>query len=137
MTRIILQDASPERGWRISVATIESDGPFSDFTGFDRTFVPIDHPVALQIDGCRNVVEPLSSIFFAGESSVTCTLAQRPSHDLNVMTRRDMYTHRVEILGNGISITVLTCAGGMLHDEAVCTVGGFTRNPLTVKMRFG
>ena len=28
--------------WRLSVATIEQDGPFSDFTGFDRTIVPIE-----------------------------------------------------------------------------------------------
>ena len=39
--------------WRVSVATIARDGPFSQFAGFDRFLVPLAPHVAfsLSIDG--------------------------------------------------------------------------------------
>ena len=39
---IARSDKNGEAGWRISLATIDRDGPFSDFTGYDRTIVPLD-----------------------------------------------------------------------------------------------
>ncbi len=90
--------ASAVPSWRLSVATIERDGPFSDFSGYDRTIVPIaGEGFVLTIDGEREVrldrlFEPFS---FAGESHVACALVRGTSRDFNVMTRRGAYVQRV------------------------------------------
>lgn len=84
--------------WRISLATIASDGPFSLFGGVDRSLALVDGPgVYLEIDEqgrfALNEDEPL--IEFAGESHVIATLVGAPSTDFNVMTRRDRCHHKL------------------------------------------
>jgi environmental stress-induced protein Ves len=100
---IARSDDSSEPDWRISLATIDRDGPFSDFTGFDRTIVPIGGTgfVLSFDDGERHKLEadqyarrPFS---FAGEKKVECRLLDGPSQDLNVMTRRSRWRHDVEV----------------------------------------
>jgi environmental stress-induced protein Ves len=84
--------------WRISLATISADGPFSQFGGVDRSLALVDGPgVYLEIDEEERFMldedEPL--VEFAGESHVTATLAGGPSTDFNVMTRRDRCHHKL------------------------------------------
>src|SRR4051812_28206746 len=88
--------APPEAGfddfeWRISLATIANDGPFSQFPGVDRTLMLVEgHGAALDIDGEDRVMlsddEPV--FMFAGESHVVATLNRGATTDFNVMTRR-------------------------------------------------
>jgi environmental stress-induced protein Ves len=95
--------APPEAGfddfeWRISLATIASDGPFSVFPGVDRTLMLVEgHGATLDIDGDDRVVlcddEPVLS--FSGESQVLATLNRGATTDFNVMTRRDLCHHEV------------------------------------------
>jgi len=83
-------------GWRISVATIDRDGPFSDFTGFDRTIVPIEGAgFTLDFDDGSNVrLDRLYVPFrFAGEKKIACRLIEGTSRDLNVMTQRARWSH--------------------------------------------
>ncbi|TAM56575.1 HutD family protein [bacterium] len=85
--------------WRLSVATIERDGPFSDFTSYDRTIVPLEgHGVILDLsNGERAVLDrPFHPFPFAGELKVDCRLIDGPVRDFNVMTRRAECTHAVE-----------------------------------------
>jgi environmental stress-induced protein Ves len=75
--------------WRISVADIERDGPFSSFPGVRRWFVPIEGVgVELVIDGQAHVArlgdEPLA---FDGAAPTTCRLLGGPTRDLNLMLR--------------------------------------------------
>ena len=84
--------------WRISLATIAADGPFSRFSGVNRSLGLVDGPgVYLDIDEqgrfALNEDEPL--IDFAGESHVIATLAGGPSTDFNVMTRRGRCHHKL------------------------------------------
>lgn len=84
--------------WRLSVATIETDGPFSDFTGYDRTIVPLEgRGVTLELsNGERAVLDrPFRPFPFPGELSVECQLIDGPVRDFNVMTRRGDCTHAV------------------------------------------
>ena len=84
--------------WRISLATIAADGPFSQFNGVDRSLALIDGPgVFLDIDeeGRFALGEDAPLIEFAGESHVIATLAGGPSTDFNVMTRRDRCHHKL------------------------------------------
>ncbi|HSW25592.1 MAG TPA: HutD family protein [Burkholderiaceae bacterium] len=76
---------------RISVAAIESDGPFSDFSGVDRWFAVLRGVgVALRMGGeryeIRNGAPPLE---FDGALAPMCWLLDGPTSDLNLLVRRD------------------------------------------------
>jgi uncharacterized protein len=78
--------------WRLSIAEIERDGPFSVFPGVDRELVLI-HGNGLRLrfsDGeVRQLQPPHGRIRFAGEREVTSELLDGPTHDFNLMWRRD------------------------------------------------
>lgn len=87
-----------EFDWRISLATISQDGPFSVFAGIDRTLALIEGPgTNLDFDGDRRffLSEEDPIVEFAGESSVMATVANGPTTDFNVMTRRATCHHRL------------------------------------------
>lgn len=95
---IARSDESGEPDWRISLATIDRDGPFSDFTGYDRTIVPLDGAgFELSFDDGRVVVLERAGVpfRFAGEGNVQCRLLGGRSRDLNAMTRRARWQHDV------------------------------------------
>jgi uncharacterized protein len=89
--------------WRISMAQVASDGPFSEFFGIDRTLAVIkgsglvltigsDAPVTLQRGS-----DPIT---FAGDVATSARLIAGEITDLNVMTRRGRFSHRLlRILG--------------------------------------
>ena len=86
-------------GWRLSIATIERDGPFSDFTGYDRTIVAIEgNGIELRIDGEIAVLDRLYVPFrFRGEARTECRLIDGPVRDFNVMTQREHWGHEVTV----------------------------------------
>jgi len=95
---IARSDDEPSPQWRISLATLEGDGPFSDFAGYDRTIVPIEGAFALTFEGGRCVqLDGKSEPFrFAGEERVECKLDGGTSRDLNIMTQRSAWSHAVD-----------------------------------------
>jgi environmental stress-induced protein Ves len=78
--------------WRVSIAHIESNGPFSAFAGVDRVITLLEGAgVRLHSsDGAfdHRLDMPLAPFAFAGEAPVTGTLLDGDCHDFNVMTRR-------------------------------------------------
>jgi environmental stress-induced protein Ves len=87
-----------EFDWRISLATIAIDGPFSVFPGIDRTLALVDGPgVVLDIDGKdRFLLCDEDPVFeFRGEREITATVGAAPTTDFNVMTRRARCHHRL------------------------------------------
>ena len=88
--------------WRVSLASIAEDGPFSQFPGVDRTLVLVAGDGVLLDFGDERVVlspsEPL--VEFAGEDPVHATISGpisgQPTLDFNVLTRRGRYRHRIE-----------------------------------------
>lgn len=90
--------AFDEFDWRISLATIAHDGPFSSYRGVDRTLALVDGPgVNLDIDGDARFVlsEKTPIVEFAGEALVTATMLGAQTTDFNVMTRRARCHHRL------------------------------------------
>jgi environmental stress-induced protein Ves len=87
-----------EFDWRVSLATITEDGPFSQFPGIDRSLALVDGDGVLLDFGDERVVlspsEPL--VEFAGEDVVHATVNGQPTLDFNVMTRRGRCRHRLE-----------------------------------------
>lgn len=81
--------------WRLSLAQVDRDGPFSRFDAVDRTIVLLSGAMTLhehdrQIHLVRN--EPF---VFEGERAIAATVFGGSTLDLNVMTRRARATHTV------------------------------------------
>ena len=87
--------------WRISMAKVASDGPFSVFPGVDRTLCVLDGD-GFDLDvaggGRRRLTVASEPLLFPADAPTTAQLLGGPVTDLNVMTRRDGFTHAVRRL---------------------------------------
>jgi len=60
--------AQAEFGWRLSLADIERDGPFSSMAGCDRSFALVEGSISLELPDGRVVLDARSDpVQFAGE----------------------------------------------------------------------
>ncbi|SFJ05563.1 HutD family protein [Caulobacter sp. UNC279MFTsu5.1] len=83
--------------WRVSLADVAADGPFSVFPGVGRVLTVIaGDGLVLEIEGQVVRLAPGAPFAFAGEAHVTARLTAGPIRDLNVMVRRGAWTARVE-----------------------------------------
>ena len=86
---------SPAQGewdWRLSIAEIEQDAPFSRFDGIERELVLLSgQGLRLRFDdGCtQTLLPPHARVRFAGERGVTGELIDGPTQDFNLMWRRE------------------------------------------------
>lgn len=83
-------------GWRVSMATVASDGPFSVFPGIDRTLAVLSGDgMALSIEGLgERLLNPETTpLAFPADAPTTARLTGGPITDLNVMTRRGVFQH--------------------------------------------
>ncbi|MGI9196650.1 MAG: HutD/Ves family protein [Candidatus Nanopelagicales bacterium] len=91
--------------WRLSVAEVASEGPFSSLPGIDRILVLLQGRMTLVIDGTAYDVPPFQPLAFPGEAQVTSELPHGPTMDVNVMTRRGRVTADIAMLG-GPEVTI-------------------------------
>jgi environmental stress-induced protein Ves len=79
--------------WRLSIAEIEQDAPFSAFPGIDRELVLLSgNGLRLRFDDgeVRELHPPHDRLRFAGERAVTGELLDGPTQDFNLMWRREL-----------------------------------------------
>lgn len=84
--------------WRVSMATVATDGPFSSFPGVDRTLCLLDgRGLVLTVGTAAPVhLTPASAPYpFPADSPTAAVLEHGAVTDLNVMTRRGRCTHHV------------------------------------------
>jgi uncharacterized protein len=78
--------------WRLSLATIESAGPFSPFDGYERKLVLV-RGAGVELDfgshGQATLRSPGEVVAFDGTWATRCTLIQGPSTDLNLIVARE------------------------------------------------
>jgi environmental stress-induced protein Ves len=122
-------------GWRVSTATVGSDGPFSIFPGVDRTLCVLSgngvslavgsgEPAVLHVDAA-----PFS---FPADMSAAARLVDGPITDLNVMTRRATWRHAVSRhrmragdmlpLSAAAAQTILFCRSGTIEADTGTSV---------------
>lgn len=116
--------------WRLSIAEVASDGPFSVFPGIDRTLTVLSG-AGVKLDFAEGedlVIDvPGRPARFDGGRSCEGKLIAGPVTDFNVMTRRGLATHRVrritlgeetlaEVLEN--EVTALLLLKGQVTVEA-------------------
>lgn len=123
--------------WRVSMAKVAASGPFSTFPGIERTLS------VLEGDGIRletagrppiEVTRDCAPVAFPADIALDARLAGGPITDLNVMTRRGRFEHRVRRLQAfaptdepvNASIALLFCGSGgaeIRTGEAGCRLG--------------
>jgi environmental stress-induced protein Ves len=92
--------------WRVSMARVASDGPFSDFAGVDRTLAVVKGNGLVLTTG-ENAPVTLSSgadpVSFPGDTPTSARLTAGEIADLNVMTRRGRFRHRLLRIARSVS----------------------------------
>jgi len=103
--------------WRISMARVDGDGPFSAFAGVERTIAILDGAgIRLQVAE-RSAVEltPGSAPYtFPADVATSAALLGGPITDFNVMTRRGRVSHSVRLEGLSAAAPVRISAAGTL-----------------------
>lgn len=88
--------------WRVSIAHIASDGPFSAFPGVDRTITLLSgggvHLLSEGGEVDHRLDTPLAPFVFAGEAPIHARLLAGDCHDFNVMTRRSACSATLQVL---------------------------------------
>lgn len=125
-------------GWRLSMARVASDGPFSLFQGINRSLCILEGAgVALTVGDAPPLRLDRESdpFFFPADAETSAALVDGPITDLNLMTRRSIHTHRlrrqsaegmVELDGNTATFIVAENAPCTLSSAA----GPVTLQPL-------
>jgi uncharacterized protein len=98
-----LARADDEQGlrWRISIAEVASDGPFSQFNNIDRIILLLEGS-GFRLFGVGSepqlLDKPLQPFAFAGDTAVNCCLINGPVRDFNLMYRRGIVSATLEVL---------------------------------------
>jgi environmental stress-induced protein Ves len=108
--------------WRISMARVETDGPFSLFPDIDRTLLILEGDGIILTVADRGPVrlDRESMHSFPGDQPTYASLIGSPIVDLNVMSRRGRFQHSVsrldlttpQIFPSPSSLTVLLVERG-------------------------
>jgi environmental stress-induced protein Ves len=89
--------------WRVSLADVACDGPFSRFPGVDRTIMLLEG-AGMRLAGDGRDVElrmPLEPFRFSGDETIECTLLAGPVRDFNAMFRRGAARGSVAVVRGG------------------------------------
>jgi uncharacterized protein len=87
--------------WRVSIADVETDGPFSRFEGIDRTIVLLDGAgMSLTFnDASEHVLKQAFVPFeFVGEAQVSARLINGATQDFNLMIRRTVARGKLTVM---------------------------------------
>lgn len=117
--------------WRISVARVEKDGAFSDFSGLRRTLVLLEgRGLELCHDGktLDRLERPLDFAGFDGGSRTVGTLISGPITDFNVMSRMGKMSAEVGVYADSTEVTLPSRELGFvycaLEDAEIRDTGG-------------
>ena len=90
--------------WRLSMAGVASEGPFSHFAGYDRILVLIEGR-GLRLSHADGTGHDLSNVYdlasFPGDGETHATLAHGPIRDFNVIADRSTFRPSVIVTGTG------------------------------------
>jgi len=120
--------------WRLSIARMESDAPFSAFPGIVRTLAVIEGAgltLAVAGDAPVTLDQAAAPYRFAADQPAEARLLDGPVSNLNIMTRRASCTHLMRRLHFQGELEVST-AGTLLvlcHSGGI-EVGSISLDPL-------
>lgn len=86
--------------WRLSMARVDVDGPFSKFSKIERTLSVLDgEGMILDIEGFetpQRLSPETKPLFFAADTPTFARLKDGPITDLNIMTHSKKWAHKVQ-----------------------------------------
>ena len=118
MTRTLAAQATD---WRVSIAEVAHDGPYSTFEGMTRLSVVLcGNGVVLRANGRVTTLTPLAIAEYDGAIAWDATLTDGPVTALNVMCRRSAYRPSVQALTAAMIVpagasAILLAAGRACH----------------------
>lgn len=109
VTRTLLTDTSasgdaadelPSWSWRLSVAELQENGPFSVFEDVDRTLILLSGGALIlnRPKGAAVLDRPGAQVSFRGEECIQATITPAPAQALNLMTRRGSVRSTVHVV---------------------------------------
>ena len=121
-------DGKPGWGWRVSLADVTQDGPFSIFPETDRVIAVIEGAGMdlMRPDGTTLALESFLPVSFAGEDAFQGRLRDGAVRDLNVMVLRAHFAAEMVIRQGPSSFDVETGKAGCLVVHCLagrCSVG--------------
>jgi len=138
-TELAISDAGTldDFDWRISMAKVVEDGPFSYFTGYLRNLILIDgNGMDLQHDQSRvdRLDRRLSFATFDGGCNTVATLTCGPIIDINVIARANKYEVSVATYTDQQVVELSACTLCFIYcldaDALLTSQDGLIRNVL-------
>jgi environmental stress-induced protein Ves len=97
-TEIVAVPSADGWEWRLSMADVDSAGPFSAYPDVDRTIALLrGNGFALAVGDHKEATidQPFEPFEFSGDDTTRCRLLDGPVQDLNLMCRRGVALPRV------------------------------------------
>lgn len=128
MTREIARapEATAEFDWRLSLASLSEDGPFSNYEGYERAVVLVEgegFTLDFGADDRRALTVAGAHAIFDGGQGVRCHLVSGPCRDLSLMVRLPGTVSAVR----AIRISAATAFGGTGVHRALYVLAGACR----------
>ena len=109
------RDASNQWTWRVAIAPVVEDGPFSTLPGINRQLVVIDgNGMVLEVDGKTVDCLPGQVVSFSGDSTTSARLIDSPIVDVGLMTVKGLYAG---------SMFVVTGVGSVIESDLIVAIG--------------
>ena len=86
-------------GWRLSIAEVNSDGPFSLFPGFQRCLTVISGK-GMELRGPSQSLgaKKFAPVWFSGDEAITGELNDGPCLDFNLIFNPEIYQAELEVV---------------------------------------
>ncbi len=110
------REANGRMIWRISIAEVERDGPFSLFTGYERILTVIEgNGMTLHhTDSDRSVLaKPFEPVRFSGDAAIDGKLIDGPCRDFNLIFDLKYFEARLTVARAVEAVGVAGQSGGM------------------------
>ena len=118
-TELAVHPASGRPLWRVSIADVARSGPFSDFSGYERTIMLLQgEGMRLDFDAAPGaVIDRIHHPFvFDGGWKCHCTLLGGAVRDMNLMVDRTQARGAIEVVSGGDMRTrTLTASWTLFH----------------------
>lgn len=120
--------------WRLSMATVTEDGPFSLFPGIERNLTVLEGPgFRLVGDGIELPCLPLSPVAFPGDVAVQAIQTGGvQSVDFNVMTARHLPLPQVSVLTTAQNLPLADLTAVFALQPAVVNGQNLARHDLVL-----
>lgn len=99
------RNEAEEWTWRLAIAPVVEDGPFSLLSGVDRNLVVIEgNGMVLDVDGKTLECLPAQVVQFPGDVGIFARLKDGPIVDLGLMTVRDLVAGSMSVVSKSRNI---------------------------------